>query len=311
VSSSQDVTLSRDGTHIAFTSASASTNPVEIPFDSAAEKLGTPKPLFDRTGFLSPTSVSPDGQWLAYWNIGDRLEDLFISHPDGSGFRRLTDDAYRDRFASWSPDGKELAFYSNRGSGYNIYAIHADGSGLHAVTERTIPGAPASRADLLYPVYSPKGDQMVASGTRSDDTILFDPRKPWSSQTPEKLLMTVGPEGWMVPNQWSPDGARLMGPVLNGSGGTPGVGVYDFATHKARLISHDPVGYFGFAWVDNKRVVYQVEDNLVLVDVDSGRRKVMPTGVALALGVVVSRDGKTIYATVSRAQADLWMGVAK
>ncbi|HEX5071524.1 MAG TPA: protein kinase [Vicinamibacterales bacterium] len=312
VTSSEQVTLSRDGTRIAFTSSSASTNPVAMAFDQSAEKLGTPKPLFDRTGFLSPTSLSPNGQWLAFWNIGDRQEDIFVSRPDGTGFRRLTNDDVRDRFPTWAPDSDELAFYSNRSNGhYNIYAIRADGSGLHAVTDRSMPGAPDGRADLLYPVYSPRGDQMVASGTRSDDTVLFDPRKPWSSQTPEKLPMTVGPEGWIIPNQWSPDGARLLGPVINESGGSPGVGVYEFATRKARLISRDPVGYFGYAWLDGKRVVYQFEDNIVLIDVDSGRRKVMPAGIALAIGVVVSRDGKTIYAAISRAQADIWMGSAK
>ena len=312
VSSSQDVTLSRDGTRIAFTSASASTNPVAIPFDQAAERLGAPKPLFDRTGSLFPTSESPDGQWLALWNFGDRQEDLFISHPDGSGFRRLTDDAFRDRFASWSPDSKELVFYSNRGNGYNIWAIRADASGLRAVTERTNPAAPGGRADLLYPVYSPTGDRMVASGTRSDDTILIDPRKPWASQTPEKLPMTVGPEGWMIPNQWSPDGARLLGPVVNASGGSAGLGVYDIATRKARLVSRDPVGFFGFAWLgDSKRVAFQQEDNIVILDVDSGRRKVIPTGIALGGGLVVSREGRTIYATIARAQADIWMGTSK
>jgi Tol biopolymer transport system component len=312
VSSSQAVTLSRDGTRIAFTSSSASANPVAIPFDEAAERLGTPKPLFDRTGLLSPTSASPDGQWLAYWNIGDRQEDLFISHPDGSGFRRLTDDAYRDRFPTWSPDSKELVFYSNRSNSYNIYAIRADGSGLRAVTERVTGIAPGLRPDLLYPLYSPTGDRLVASGTRSDDTILIDPRKPWSSQTPERLPMTVGPEGWMIPNQWSYDGGRLLGPVVNPSGGSAGVGVYDFAARKARLVSKEPVGYFGFAWLaDSKRIVYQQEDNIVLVDVDSGRRKVIPAGIPLGLGLTVSRDGRTIYSTVARAQADIWMGIGK
>lgn len=312
VSSSRDVTVSRDGSRIAFTSASASTNPVAIPFDEAAEKLGMPKPLFDRTGFLSPTSASPDGQWIAYWNIGDRQEDIFISHADGSGFRRVTDDAFRDRFATWSPDSKELVFYSNRGSGYNIYAIHADGSGLRAVTERANPREPNGRADLLYPVFSPNGDRLVASGTRSDDTILIDPHKPWSSQTPEQLPMTVGPEGWIIPNQWSPDGARLLGPVVNASGGSGGVGVYDFATRKARLAASEPVSYFGFAWLPgSKRIVYQHEDNIMLVDVETGRRKEMPVGITLGMGLVVSRDGKMIYTTVRREQADIWMGVAK
>jgi hypothetical protein len=103
-----------------------------------------------------------------------------------------------------------------------------------------------------------------------------------------------------------------MGIVLNGSGGSVGPGVYDFATHKARLIDKEPLDFFGFAWLaDSKRIVYHQEDAIIILDVDSGRRKVIPAGVHLGQGLVVSRDGRTIYTTVSREQADIWMGVAK
>jgi Tol biopolymer transport system component len=219
--------------------------------------------------------------------------------------RRLTDDAFRDRFGAWSKDSKELAFYSNRSKDYNIFVIRPDASGLRSITSRS--GGQA--AGLLYPVFSPTGDRMVASRIRSDNTLLFDPRRPWSEETSEKLPMTVGPEGWLVPNQWSPDGARLFGPVLNATGAPTGVGLYDIAARKARLLSTDAGTFMGFAWLgDSRRVLYRVEDNIVLMDVDSGRRKVIPTGVHLGFGLVLSPDRRTVYVSVAREQADIWLG---
>ena len=56
-----------------------------IPFDPVTERAGTPKLLMSRTGILNPTSVSPDGQWLALGNQGDIKEDLFVMKVDGTG----------------------------------------------------------------------------------------------------------------------------------------------------------------------------------------------------------------------------------
>ncbi len=48
---------------------------------------------------MIPTGVSPDGQWLALSNLFERQEDVFVARTDGTGLRRLTDDAFRDRVA--------------------------------------------------------------------------------------------------------------------------------------------------------------------------------------------------------------------
>ena len=309
VTASEQVTLSRDGNRVAFRSSLSSSNPAVIPFDEVGERFSAPaRQLFDRTGNLIAAAASPNGEWIVYWNLGERMEDLFVARPDGSGLRRMTDDLFRDRFGAWLPDSSEIAFYSNRSGNYNIHAIRPDGGGLRMITGQ--PGG--TDAGWLYPVISPKGDRLVASRTRTDHTIVIDPRRSWSSQTPEKLVMTVGPEGWIVPNQWSPDGARLLGPILNGIGSPAGVGIYDFATRKARLVSKDQVDFFGFAWLgDSRRALYRLNDDVVLLDVDSGRRKVLQTGLHLGLGLTISPDRKQVYVTIAREQADIWLGERK
>jgi Tol biopolymer transport system component len=298
--------LSRDGSRLAFRSAAAALNPVAISFDLATERAGAPKQLFDRTGSTVPTGVSPDGQWLALANPWERQEDLFVARVDGTGLRRLTDDAFRDRAGVWSPDGQEIAFYSNRDDSYGIWAVKPDGSGLRQLTERTA----GNEGDLLYPVFSPTGDRLVASRMRTNETILIDPRREWKAQQPERLPMTVSADSWLVPRAWSPDGRLLLGAVVNRAGSKVGIGVYDIAARTLRTVAPGDVHFDGCVWLPDARRAAYVDhstDTLWLIDVVTGRRKMLATGLKLGLGLVASRDGRMLYASISRQQADLWL----
>ena len=73
---------------------------------------------------LRDQALSPDGEWIAFTTSG--REDLFVVRADGTGFRQLTDDAFRDRGVTWSPDGRRLAFYSDRGGSYEVWTIRPD-----------------------------------------------------------------------------------------------------------------------------------------------------------------------------------------
>ncbi len=44
-----------------------------------------------------------------------------------------------------------------------------------------------------------------------------------------------------------------------------------------------------------------------LLDVESGRRKALVTDLKLGLGLAISPDRRTLYASIRREQADLWM----
>jgi len=306
VTNAEQPALSKDGTRLLFRSSAGAINPAAIPFDPVTERVGTPSQILDRTGNLVPTSMSPDDQWLSLWNTSERQEDVFIVRRDGTGLRRLTDDAFRDRAAVWSPDGKEIAFYSNRTDSYGIWAVKPDGSGLRPITER---GA-GNEGNLLYPTYSPTGDRLIASRLRAKDALVVDPRREWKAQTPEFLAPEVSSDSWLVPTSWSPDGRRMLGTVVNAAGTAISVGVYDVATRKVRVVVEGAPAFFGFVWLlDNRRAVYpdSISDTLWLIDVETGRRKALATGLKLNVGMAASSDRRTLYVSVQRQQADLWM----
>jgi Tol biopolymer transport system component len=310
VASADQLSLSHDGRRIVFRSLQSSNNPAAVAFDPAAETIGAPKQILDRSGSMVPSGVSPDGKWLVLWNILEYQEDVFIARTDGSELRRLTDDPYRDRAGVFSPDGKEIAFYSNRSDSYNIFAIKPDGSGLHALTERS----GGNDQNLLYPTYSPKGDQLITSHVRTPETLLLDPRKAWTAQKAETFDMRFPDGSWLMPTSWSPDGRRWLGGITNGAGANVGVGVFDVATKSLRRISSEPTAAatLSAAWLPDSRraIVTELEkENLVVVDADTGRRKELGAKLGLGIGLVIAPDGRTIYVSSARQQADIWMAM--
>ncbi len=295
--------FSRDGAKLIFRSTVQAINPAAMPFDPVTEQAGAPRLLFHRTAILVPTGVSRDGQWLALSNIGERQEDVFICRADGSDLTRLTDDDARDRRPVWSPDGAHLAFYSNRSGSYQIWVIGRDGGGLRQVPD-------ARESDLLYPVYSPSGDRMVASThTLNRPLRLFDPSRPWAGQQAAVVPLQLPPGSSVGLTDWSPDGRRLSGSSLNASGVAIGVSVYDVATRTLRSVGTDQVNLT--AWLpDSRRVLASTPDGqLILHDVDSGRRRALPLppGLRLSSQFVIAPDGRTIYVGVLERESNIWM----
>jgi Tol biopolymer transport system component len=110
---------------------------------------------------------SPDGKWIAF--VSDRaeggkaLDDICVMRPDGSGFRKLSDNNWEDEYPAWSPDGKQIAFlrYSTAaefldmqdkpGGPGGLWVIDADGSNQKLVVKL--------RAVLIHrmSVWSPDG----------------------------------------------------------------------------------------------------------------------------------------------------------
>ena len=293
--------ISKDGRRLVFRSRISAVNPVAVPFDPVRERAGTPVILNNANVILVPSDVSPDGRSLVYYSQGDRQEDLFLSATDGSGLRRITDDAARDRGPVWTPDGKTLVFYSNRGGRWEIWRVDRDGGNLQRITG-------LADEDTIYPLLSPSGDRLVFTALRGAQVLLGSLRQ--SPPTFQALPTADLGRGTFVPTSWSADSAKLAGSVLAPSGRPIGFAVYDLTTGAGRRVSGDAGD--GVRWLsDGKRLMYFTHaGQLVLVNTVTSRRTVID--VRLPLDPVddlfaVSKDDRTIFYGGERAQSDIWI----
>ena len=294
--------FSADGRTLVFRARLHSINPAAIPFDPATLQAGEPRLLLDSTGILAPSSVSPGGEWLALHNLGSRQEDLFIMRSNGTELRRLTDDAARDRAPRWSPDGKMLTFYSNRGGKYLVWSIRPDGSGLTVLAE-------SKTTELQYATISPGGDRLVI-GDGAMGGFLARPPFPVTEDRLERMTGVDVAGGTLFPINWSPDGRYVSGNISARTGAPLGVAVYDVAAKKTRLIAKDANIWCPVFLPDSKRLIYfTARSELVVVDVESGARRVLPVKLPFAVAeesTAISADGRTIYVGVEKTEANIW-----
>lgn len=216
---SEHLSLSQDGRHIAYVARVETKNILRIGFDALKKtSQGEPSWVTQGSKLVAFPDASPDNSWIAFVSEG-KQEDLFIAHPDGTGTRQLTDDAYKDRAPRWYPDGKSIAFFSNRSGKYEIWTIHPDGSGLKQLTH--YPGA-------HYPVWSPDGMRITFSHHAPNGTFIFQPHTNQIEQLPSLPDASQTFEAW----SWSPDGKQVAGIRHLENGDHVGIMVYSFATGK-------------------------------------------------------------------------------
>jgi len=296
--------FSKDGARLAFRSGVTATNPIAIPFDPVTLRAGAPVILNNSNSSRRPTDVSRDGRRLALANLGERQEDVFISAPDGSGLRRLTDDAARDRVPVWSADGRSLVFYSNRGGKWEIWSIGVDGGGLRKVV--------AAPSDVLYPLVSPAGDRLVSSTNRGDAVYMSSLAPGVTAEGNAKKLTGTSVNGHtFTATGWSPDGARLTGYHRNESGRPVTVAVYDLETSSISRVFDASSTYI--RWLpDSRRLCFFSlgGERLMVLDTASGRMQQVEVTLPLRTdgdAFAISPDGRTILYGGTRSEADIWI----
>ncbi|MGH2785871.1 MAG: hypothetical protein ACRDJ1_11460 [Actinomycetota bacterium] len=137
---------------------------------------------------------SPDGASIVYSSRRDGNWEIYRVRPDGTGLRRLTNDAAFDAAPVWSPDGADLiAFSSDRGGvDSHLYLMNSDGTGVRRLT---------SGDDEAVPDWSPDG-RLIAyagfSGGNADIWVIgVDGSDPHRLTTASLFQYTP---------RWSPDG---------------------------------------------------------------------------------------------------------
>ena len=287
--STRQLHLTLAGSQLAYAERRSSTNIYAVDFDpETGMVVGEPQAITRGSRQVAFPDVSPDGQWLTYW-LGPQ-EHIMASRTDGGDVRRLTNDGPRNTGPRWSPDGTQIAFFSDRSGSYELWVMDPDGSGQTQITD--VPGTL-----ILLPVWSPDGAKLAyASG---DSTFVVE-GPDWRGETPTRVMES----SW--PADWSPDGRRLANYSIP-TNPWP-LQIHSFDTGETVEVSSLP--NFGGRWLDDRRLVFASDDEIRLIDVDSGlshRLLEGPGGETMSVAGF-SPDLRTLYVLLSsEPQSDIWL----
>jgi Tol biopolymer transport system component len=295
------ISFSRDGRRFAYASLDWRTNLMRVPFDPQTETVtGMPFPLLKGAMQIRDFQFSPDGQWVAFSQASAR-EDLLVSRVDGTEYRRLTDEPFRERAPTWSPDGQRLVFYSDRSGTYQVWTINVDGSRLERVVD--LPET------LIYAAYSPDGRQISAVSLAAS-WLLIDLQH--GTKPTVRRIPSPAPGTSFWPFNWSPDGKRVAGDLRHEDGSIGGLALYDFASAKyTYLPSAQGDSYFKYAlWLnDGIRLLVRGVDGVSIVNTQTGSsRLLIPVrGYFIGMTVGISRDNRSITYNETGTEGDIWI----
>lgn len=161
-----------------------------ILFDMLGELYSIPAsggdavPIATGIAFEAQPSFSPDGKLIAYISDRERGGNLWISRPDGSGARRITDEYQAAMRSSpeWSADGKSIyvSRYRPPLDRYELWRHPIDGSpGELVVPMRKAEDAPRSEwQSTLGAIASPDGKYLYFARRVGD--LSYDDPVPFS-----------------------------------------------------------------------------------------------------------------------------------
>ncbi len=253
--------------------------------------------LRGHAGPLHGLAFSPDGKVIA-----SGAEDNKIILWDASTGRQIgilkghKDWVYRVAF---SPDGKTLAS-SSRDRTIILWNLTT------GAAEQTL----AAHTDTVYSVaWSPDG-KTLASGSGDRTVIVWDPVKG------QPIRRFGGFAAKVVRVAFSPDGKTLAA----GSGDAT-VRLWDTGTWNGRVLGSHPTdsfgrvqGVFGLAWSPDSKSLASgsegIENNLIVWDVASGAKHILPGHTDRVVGLAWSPDGKSLASGSGDKTIILWNPVS-
>jgi Tol biopolymer transport system component len=290
--------LARDGKLLVYESCVFNENIQRIGFDARKERVsGAAEWMTEGLRRASDPSLSPDGQWLAFYTYGDPQQDIFLRKTDQSEEQQLTNDAFRDFMPRWSPLGDRLAFFTDASGRYEIYTMNPDGSG-----RRQISYSPENSLGYLGPVWSPDAIRMAITLRGTGGSALIDLTVPWPAQTPQPLPPLTGQTGYFFAIAWSPDGQRLAGTRWTHEGEQEGLWLYDLTAQRYEQLTTEGKDPFWFS--DSRRLLYHSSTLPSVWVVDTATkefRKIYEIGPENNIGAaLLSPDEKLLYTVTGR-----------
>jgi Tol biopolymer transport system component len=224
--------FSPDGRTVAFTSARLGQPAIWLSrLDGSGLRRLTP-PREERT-WSGDLAWSPDGQWIAYAEIG-RQADIHVISALGGAPRRFTSDPADDREPAWSPDGQWIYFISKRDGRPRVWRKPSAGG----VPERV------SSLEAMRPALSPDGRFLFARGWPNEEEVWRMPTRGGPGKVVLRSLSAhsrwcVGPSGLYFFGPPSSDGQAVLFRYEFDSGRTRRLAVVDDALGRGLTVSPD------------------------------------------------------------------------
>ncbi len=299
--------LSADGRTVIFRSTVESVNPAALSFDPVTRQVGAPRLLQHRTGMLTPSDVSADGQWMLLNNTPDRHQDVFLMRSDGRDLSRITDDKARNWEPRFVGRGDSIVFRSNVSGTYDAYSMRRDGSERTRLTNIT--------EGVFGAAFSPDGKQLAISTFPADSLLRMVAigTAPWplTRATARKLSgVSLGNRVFSTYN-WSRDGRWLSG-NMEGSASALGHVLYDLATGTMRQLDTAAIsGELAFLPGYRQVVYFNSRGALIMQDIESLKQWViadsLPYPADRPRSIVASPDGRTLYYGAQQVESNIWI----
>jgi Tol biopolymer transport system component len=243
---------------------------------------GKPRNLTNDASYDLDPTWSPDGRFLAWSSDrGGGLLQIWIRDMQSGQMRQLTHIPTQPTALQFSPDGKRIAFVNVdamwRGAGIDVADL-ATGQVTPIHNSIFAPGTPTWSPDgkrialAMVAPYNRKYREgtnqiLTMSSTGTPD----NPDEKWFAPQPN---MSIDSRGWNGP-VWSPDGTQMLAiyegqlaiwpvsPITGEPQGPP--------RHLTSEIAYNP------SWAgDNSHVLYQANDKLRLMDLETGETQTIP-----------------------------------
>jgi Tol biopolymer transport system component len=273
-----------------------------LPFPrSGTASIVTGHPITSASERIETVRLSPDGQWLAFDSDRSGNTDVYKMRIDGTGLQQLTRNPADDMYPNWSSDGRQISFHSMRSGNRDFYVMSADGS-----AERMIAGGPAQD---FAGAWSPDDSQLAFYSDRTGRLEIY--LVPATGGNARRLTL----EGGARPI-WSPDGKSI---AYVGASRDEALRVIPAQGGREKILV--PAATFGAVtavggWsADSRKIYFRVRApdgslNIAQVSHDGSNPSLLvrfDDHERRAYHSFFSTDGKNIYVTVGKHEADIWV----